>query len=147
MPRLDTCLCMLLSITTLAVANIIEEEECELLDESECSPANQRIEKQVMGKRRKELVTSLQLLGDYEGLLTPPQSVILVANQAAAKAIMVISNLPVSNGYYECVSVTDKPMNCCTYLLLFSITILILWRLLVWKEVIDVNLIRISKST
>ncbi|GMY16614.1 mediator of RNA polymerase II transcription subunit 33B-like isoform X1 [Fagus crenata] len=111
-PRLDTCLCVLLSITTLAVANIIEEEECELIDESECSPANQRIEKQVMGKRRKELVTSLQLLGDYEGLLTPPQSVILVANQAAAKAIMVISNLPVSNGYYECVSVTDKPMNC-----------------------------------
>nr|POE97226.1 mediator of rna polymerase ii transcription subunit 33a [Quercus suber] len=111
-PRLDTCLCMLLSVTTLAVANIIEEEECELIDESEHSPTNQRIEKQPQGKRCKELVTSLQLLSDYDGLLTPPQYAVSVANQAAAKAIMFISNLPVGNGHYECVSVTDMPMNC-----------------------------------
>ncbi|XP_075641479.1 mediator of RNA polymerase II transcription subunit 33B [Castanea sativa] len=111
-PRLDTCLCMLLSVTTLAVANIIEEEECELIDESEHSPTNQRIEKQPQGKRCKELVTSLQLLSDYDGLLTPPQYAVSVANQAAAKAIMFISNLSVNNGHYECVSVTDMPMNC-----------------------------------
>ena len=55
------------------------EEEGELIDESERSPTNQRIEKQVLGKHAKELVTHLQLLGDYEGLLTPPQSVISVA--------------------------------------------------------------------
>ena len=89
------------------------EEECELIDESELSPTNQRIEKQPQGKRCKELVTSLQLLSDYDGLLTPPQYAVSVANQAAAKAIMFISNLPVSNGHYECVSVTDMPMNCC----------------------------------
>ena len=55
------------------------EEEGELIDESERSLTNQRIEKQVLGKHAKELVTRLQLLGDYEGLLTPPQSVISVA--------------------------------------------------------------------
>ena len=35
---------------TLAVTNIIVEEEGELIDESERSPTNQRIEKQVLGK-------------------------------------------------------------------------------------------------
>lgn len=113
MPRLDTCMCMLLSITTLTVANFIEEEESELIDETEHIPTNQSKEKQVQGKRRKDLVTSLQLLGDYEGLLTAPQAVSLIANQAAAKAIMFISGLPVSSGYYECVSINDMPMNCC----------------------------------
>ncbi|XP_059435722.1 mediator of RNA polymerase II transcription subunit 33B-like isoform X2 [Corylus avellana] len=110
-PRLDTCMCMLLSITTLTVANFIEEEESELIDETEHIPTNQSKEKEVQGKRRKDLVTSLQLLGDYEGLLTAPQAVSLIANQAAAKAIMFISGLPVSSGYYECVSINDMPMN------------------------------------
>ena len=35
------------------------EEECQLIDESEGSPTNQWIEKQVLGKHGKELVTSL----------------------------------------------------------------------------------------
>ncbi|PQQ16831.1 mediator of RNA polymerase II transcription subunit 33B [Prunus yedoensis var. nudiflora] len=51
-PRLDTCLCMLLSITTLAVTNIIEEEEAELMEEIEGDRTNQRKE-QAPGKRRK----------------------------------------------------------------------------------------------
>ena len=59
MPRLDTCFLMLLSISTLVVANIVVEEECQLIDESEGSPTNQWIEKQVLGKHGKELVTSL----------------------------------------------------------------------------------------
>ncbi|XP_011007536.1 PREDICTED: mediator of RNA polymerase II transcription subunit 33B-like isoform X1 [Populus euphratica] len=107
-PRLDTCLSMLLSITTLVVANIIEEEESELIDETQQSPTNQRKEKQ--GKCRKGLITSLQLLGDYEGLLTPPQPVSSVANQAAAKATMFISGLTVSNAYS--MSINDMPVNC-----------------------------------
>ncbi|GLT71444.1 hypothetical protein SLA2020_434600 [Shorea laevis] len=77
-----------------------------------CIPTNQSKEKQVQGRRHKDLVTSLQILGDYEGLLTAPQAVSLIANQAAAKAIMFISGLPVGNGYYECVSMNDMPMNC-----------------------------------
>lgn len=121
MPRVDTCLCMLLSITTLAITNIIEEEESEMLEETEHSSTNQRIEQHALGQRRKDLITSLQLLGDYDGLLTPPQYVISAANQAAAKAVLFISGLNVSNGYYECVSVNDMPLNCSKLLVSFSI--------------------------
>lgn len=88
---------MLLCTTTLVVANIIEEEEGELIEEAERSPTNQRKDKEALGMCRG--VTSLQLLGEYEGLLTPPQSVIQVANQAAAKAIMFVSGHAVGNGY------------------------------------------------
>lgn len=112
-PRLDTCLCMLLSITTLAVANIIEEEESILSEEAEWKV------KQVIGNRRKGLISSLQQLGDYEGLLTAPQSVSSVANQAAAKAIMYVSGLTAGNGYIESMSMNDMPMNYCKYLSLF----------------------------
>ena len=54
------CSFMLLCISTLVVTNILEEEECELIDESERSLTNQRIEKQVLGKHGKESITSLQ---------------------------------------------------------------------------------------
>ncbi|XVE77752.1 hypothetical protein DITRI_Ditri13aG0087700 [Diplodiscus trichospermus] len=111
-PRLDTCLCMLLSITPLVVANIVEEEESELIDESDCSLTNQTKEKQAIGISRKHLISSLQMLGDYEALLTPPQSVRSVANQVAAKAIMFVSGHTIGNGYYECMSVNDMPVNC-----------------------------------
>ncbi|XP_004494899.1 mediator of RNA polymerase II transcription subunit 33B-like isoform X2 [Cicer arietinum] len=108
-PRLDTCLCMLLCITTLVVANVIEEEEGELIEEAERSPTNQRKDKPALGKCRGELVTSLQLLGDYEDLLNPPQPVIWVANQAAAKAIMFVSG---HSGYLEYMNLNDLPTNC-----------------------------------
>ncbi|XP_027358349.1 mediator of RNA polymerase II transcription subunit 33B-like [Abrus precatorius] len=108
-PRLDTCLCMLLCIATLVVANIIEEEEGELMEEAERSPTNQRKDKQALGECRGELATSLKLLGDYEDLLNPPQSVTWVANQAAAKAILFISG---HNGYLESMNVNDLPTTC-----------------------------------
>ncbi|TKY50500.1 Mediator of RNA polymerase II transcription subunit 33A [Spatholobus suberectus] len=108
-PRLDTCLCMLLCITTLVVANLIEEEEGELIEEAERSPTNQRKDKQALGQRRGELVICLQLLGDYEDLLSPPQSVIWVANQAAAKAALFVSG---HSGYLEYTNVNDLPTNC-----------------------------------
>lgn len=106
---------MLLCITTLVVANLIEEEEGELIEEAERSPTNQRKNKPATGKRRGELVTSLQLLGDYEDLLNPPQPVTWVANQAAAKAIVFVSG---HSGYLEHVNVNDLPTNCCKCLLL-----------------------------
>ncbi|KAL5082157.1 hypothetical protein RYX36_010578 [Vicia faba] len=40
-PRLDTCMCLLLSIITHVVANIVEEEESELIEEAERGPSNQ----------------------------------------------------------------------------------------------------------
>lgn len=111
-PRLDTCMFMLLCTTTLVVANLIEEEG-ELIEKAERSPTNQQKDRQTLGRRRVELVTCLKLLDEYEGLLTPPQSVIQVANQAAAKAIMFVSGHAVGNGYLECLSANDLPMNCC----------------------------------
>ncbi|KAL5701678.1 hypothetical protein ACHQM5_026990 [Ranunculus cassubicifolius] len=111
-PRLDTRLCMLLSITTLAIAGIIEEEEVTLMNEAEQDPTSQWNEKQVLGKRREDLVSSLQILGDYEGLLTPPSSTISVANQAAAKAMMFVSGLTVGSGYFDSINMSELPMNC-----------------------------------
>ncbi|CAI9288624.1 unnamed protein product [Lactuca saligna] len=88
-PRMDTCLCLLLCTTTIAIVNIVDEEENSLVEED----VHMRSETQVVGKCRKSLVSSLQQLGDYEGLLDPPSSVTSLANQAAAKAIMFFSGL------------------------------------------------------
>ncbi|KAI3979886.1 hypothetical protein MKX01_042540 [Papaver californicum] len=112
-PRLDTRLCLLLSITTLAIANIIEEEEDVIANEKEQNNMiNQWTDRQVVGKRRLDLVSSLKTLGDYEALLTPPQSIISAANQAAAKAMMFVSGLSVESSYFDCISMSDMPMNC-----------------------------------
>ncbi|XP_059650111.1 mediator of RNA polymerase II transcription subunit 33A [Cornus florida] len=111
-PRLDTRLCMLLSITTLVIADLIEEEEDAPIDGGECFSTNHWKEKQVPGKRRMDLVSSLQSLGDYQGLLTPPQAVVSAANQAAAKAMMLVSGINVGSAYFECISMKDMPINC-----------------------------------
>ena len=101
MPRLDPRLCMLFSITTLVIADLIDEEE---------SVPN---DKGVPGKCRSDLVSSLQVLGDYQGLLTPPRSVVSAANQAAAKAMLFVSGINVGTAYFECINMKDMPVNCC----------------------------------
>ncbi|KAI3805972.1 hypothetical protein L1987_21860 [Smallanthus sonchifolius] len=111
-PRLDTCLCLLLCTTTLAIANIIDEEESTLLEENDHKHMRQGNETQVLGNCRKSLVSSLQQLGDFEGLLTPPPSVTSIANQAAAKAILVVSGISVGSGYLDGVSLNDMPNAC-----------------------------------
>ncbi|WOK91947.1 mediator of RNA polymerase II transcription subunit 33A-like isoform X1 [Canna indica] len=108
-PHLDTRLCMLLSITTLSIANIIEEEEATIVDDAGLS--NQWKEKAVGGKCRNDLVSSLQMLGDYESLLVPPLSVTSAANQAAAKAMMFVSGLTGGSGYLESIAMNDKTVN------------------------------------
>ncbi|KAL8224874.1 hypothetical protein R6Q57_017431 [Mikania cordata] len=111
-PRLDTCLCLLLCTTTLAVVNIIDEEENTLLDENDHKHMHQGNETQVLGNRRKSLVSSLRQLGDFEGLLIPPPSVTSIANQAAAKAILVVSGISIGSGYLDGVSLNDMPNTC-----------------------------------
>lgn len=110
-PRLDTRLSMLLSITTLVVADLIEEEEGASINEVECG-IEVHGKKPVPGNRRKDLVSCLQNLGDYQILLKPPHSAISAANQAAAKAMMFVSGINVSSTYFECISMTDVPINC-----------------------------------
>ncbi|KAF8731892.1 hypothetical protein HU200_015837 [Digitaria exilis] len=96
-PHLDTRLCMLLPITTLAIADIIEEADS-LCNETELS--SHMKEKKSIGTLRNELMLSLQILGDYESLLVPPPYVVPAANQAATKAAMFISGIS-NNGYME----------------------------------------------
>jgi hypothetical protein len=97
-PHLDTRLCMLLSITTLAVADIIEEADS-LCNETELNSHSK--EKKSIGNLRNELMLSLQILGDYESLLVPPPCVVPAANQAATKAAVFISGISINNGYME----------------------------------------------
>lgn len=110
---MDTCLCVLLCITTLAIVNIVDEEESALTEKNEQGKMHMQSETQVVGNCRKSLLSSLQQLGDFEGLLTPPSSVTSLANQAAAKAMFFFSGLGVGSGYLEGVSLNDMPVTCC----------------------------------
>lgn len=83
-----------------------------MLQEDDDKHPHQGSETQILGNCRKSLVSSLQQLGDLEGLLTPPPSVTSIANQAAAKAIMFFSGIPVGSGYLDGVSFNDMPVNC-----------------------------------
>ncbi|XP_038876267.1 mediator of RNA polymerase II transcription subunit 33A-like isoform X2 [Benincasa hispida] len=110
-PRIDTRLCLLLCITVLVIADLIEEEESTTIDETEYVASNHWKEKKAPGKCRNELISSLQILGEYQSLLTPPQDIISACNQAAAKAMMFVSGISVSNAYFECINMKDMPMN------------------------------------
>lgn len=112
MPGLDTRLCLLLSIIPLVIANLIEEEENASIDEACCGSTNHWKEKRILGKRRNDLISSLQELGDYQGLLTPPQSAVTAANQAAARAMLFVSGISVGSAYFDCINMKDMPINC-----------------------------------
>ncbi|KAJ6765342.1 hypothetical protein OIU79_021529 [Salix purpurea] len=100
-PHLESRLCILLTIVPLAIANIMDDEA------KFCSSSLQGAAKsgfmeidghgyQVDGKgqtsRKNGLISSLQVLGQFSGLLCPPASVIGAANAAAVKAASFISN-------------------------------------------------------
>lgn len=94
----------MLSITPLAITNIIKEGENE-----GCS-SDQRTE--ATGERRQALVSSLQQLYDYEGLLNPPLPAIPLANQATLKAMMFLSGISGGNEYFDGMRLNDIPVNC-----------------------------------
>ncbi|KAJ1288615.1 hypothetical protein BS78_02G101500 [Paspalum vaginatum] len=107
-PHLDTRLCILLSITPLAIADIIEEADSLCNDTGLSSHIK---EKKEIGNLHNELMLSLQILGDYESLLVPPPCVIPAANQAATRAAMFISGIGINNGYMENVNGTNYSGN------------------------------------
>ncbi|EEF45403.1 mediator of RNA polymerase II transcription subunit 33A [Ricinus communis] len=111
-PRLDARLCILLSIIPLVVSDLIEEEENAPTEESESGSTNHWKENKFQGKRRNDLVFSLQLLGDHQGLLSPPQSVVSAANQAATKAMLFVSGITIGSAYFECINMKDMPIDC-----------------------------------
>lgn len=118
MPRIDTRLCMLLCIIPLVVVDLIEEEERTYIDETENGPTGHWKEKKVLEKCRNDLVSSLQVLGDYQSLLAPPESVVAAANEAAAKAMLFVSGITIGSAYFECLSMKEMPVDCCKYSLL-----------------------------
>ncbi|KAK7303233.1 hypothetical protein RJT34_14135 [Clitoria ternatea] len=111
MPHLDTRLCMLMCIMPLVVADLIEEEERTPVDEKDSGPTDHWKDK-LTGKCRNDLVSSLQVLGDYQSLLTPPQSVAAAANQAAAKAMLFVSGITIGSAYFDCIGMTEMPFDC-----------------------------------
>lgn len=121
-PGIDTRLCLLLCITVLVIADLIEEEESTTVDETEYGASNHWKEKKAPGMCRNELISSLQMLGEYQSLLTPPQAVISACNQAAAKAMMFVSGISVSSAYFESINMKDMPASSSEYYL-FSIRI------------------------
>ncbi|XP_050240388.1 mediator of RNA polymerase II transcription subunit 33A-like [Quercus robur] len=110
--RLDNRFCTLLCIITLVVADFIDEEESAPLDETEYGSTSSWKERSVPGKCRNELASSLQMLGDYKGLLIPLKSTVSAANQAAAKAMFYISGVDIENTNLECISMNHMPANC-----------------------------------
>ncbi|MED6132380.1 hypothetical protein PIB30_018403 [Stylosanthes scabra] len=112
MPRVDTRLCMLLSIIPIVVADLIEEEERTTIDEPDTGPTDLWKEEMVPGKCRKDLVSSLQVLSNYHSLLTPPQSVVAYANQAAAKAMLFVSGITPGSAYFDCLGMKEMPIDC-----------------------------------
>lgn len=102
-PHLDSRLCILLSITPLVVISIIEEEERSLqAAENNTNTNNHDKEKKasVLGTRRAALISSLRILGQFDGLLVPHQSVASVANQAAIKAASMVGSINGGSGTY-----------------------------------------------
>ncbi|PIA59704.1 hypothetical protein AQUCO_00400539v1 [Aquilegia coerulea] len=100
-PHLDARLCILLSITPLAIVRLVDEEEMPSLSLEEGSNVRSHNEQGVagcvQGTRRLGLITSLQALRQFSGLLSPPASVIIAANNAAAKAAAFVSNFKNGN--------------------------------------------------
>ncbi|ESQ47468.1 hypothetical protein EUTSA_v10019912mg [Eutrema salsugineum] len=95
-PRLDTRLCMSLCIVPLVVASLIEEGEHEF----------------AMEKLRDDLITSLKVLGEFSGLLHPPNCVVSAANKAATKAIIFLSGGNVGKSSSDVINMKDMPNNC-----------------------------------
>ncbi|KAF9591887.1 hypothetical protein IFM89_009495 [Coptis chinensis] len=103
-PHLDARLCVLLSITPLAIARVIENEELSSFSLRESSGTgsigshdDHGMDERSRGTRKHGLISSLQALGQFMGLLCPPASVIIAANNAAAKAAVFISSFKNGN--------------------------------------------------
>lgn len=95
------------------VAGLIEEDESAKVDTTEYSFANHSRKQKVTGKSRDDLVSSLQMLGNFIGLLAPPRSVVSAANRAAAKAMFFISGTRVESAHLDCISTDDSSTDCC----------------------------------
>ncbi|KAK7374126.1 hypothetical protein VNO80_07552 [Phaseolus coccineus] len=92
-PHLVARLCVLLCIVPLAIANVLRDDaehnfsSVQVSMESECTH-----ERKSDDSMKLELISSVQVLGNFSCLLCPPTLVIDAANQAARKAASFIYN-------------------------------------------------------
>lgn len=99
-PHLETRLCVLLSIVPLAIACILEDEiklsSCSLQGATpSCfveTGCESRMVEKICASKKLGLISSLQLLGNFSGLLCPPASVTNAANRAAKRAASFVSS-------------------------------------------------------
>ncbi|KAK9291133.1 hypothetical protein L1049_009321 [Liquidambar formosana] len=96
-PHLEARLCVLLSIVPLAIARVVENEAKLYSSSLQGGIASRYMETRHghgvdHASRKHGVVSSLQALGQFSGLLCPPASVVTAANSAAEKAAIFISN-------------------------------------------------------
>ncbi|KAK3444706.1 hypothetical protein EUGRSUZ_A00858 [Eucalyptus grandis] len=98
-PHLETRLCILLCIVPLAIPGVLMDDidlsytsSCDLSASILSDPGHgHMIDEKVHELRRNGFISSLQLLGQFSGLLYPPELVQDSANSAAAKAAVFTS--------------------------------------------------------
>ncbi|CAN6328728.1 unnamed protein product [Urochloa humidicola] len=83
-PHLYSRLCMLLAIVPLSITTIVKEEA-------------DKLDGGMVSTIKGELVSSLQILVQFCVLLSPPPATVHLANTAARKAAVVVSNLKIGN--------------------------------------------------
>ncbi|ONM26221.1 Mediator of RNA polymerase II transcription subunit 33A [Zea mays] len=98
-PHLDARLCMLLALIPLSIAAILQEESDMF-----------GVEGNKILPQRQGLISSLQDLIQYSGLLVPPSSVVNAANAAASKAAIFKANYKAGAGNTSMMDQTDSSM-------------------------------------
>ncbi|XP_022635530.1 mediator of RNA polymerase II transcription subunit 33A isoform X2 [Vigna radiata var. radiata] len=92
-PHLVARLCVLLCIVPLAIANVLRDASEHNLSSVQVSMESEYThEMKSDDSVKRELMSSVQVLGHFSGLLCPPTLVIDAANQAARKAASFIYN-------------------------------------------------------
>ncbi|XP_027929888.1 mediator of RNA polymerase II transcription subunit 33A-like isoform X2 [Vigna unguiculata] len=92
-PHLVARLCVLLCIVPLAIANVLRDASEHNLSSVQVSMESEYTHEMKSDDSMKlELMSSVQVLGHFSGLLCPPTLVIDAANQAARKAASFIYN-------------------------------------------------------
>lgn len=113
-PHLDARLCVLLSITPLAVVRVVDEDGEMSSARGVGTPGNvsttynHAVDGKGYASRRHGLVASLQILGQFNGLLLPPASVVVAANNAATKAATFISSFKNGNDSFKGAALGDN---------------------------------------
>lgn len=93
-PHLETRLCVLLSIVPLAISNVLADDnqvKAPSVQVATDTANGHAMDENCLGPRKKGLISSLQMLGHFNGLLFPPSSITGEVNSAAAKAYNFIS--------------------------------------------------------